>query len=826
MKRIIQLFFLLLTCVSGVSALPGGDWKVYPTFNDWHRALIETPNRVYIQTFAQPVISYASNYAQSYSQLFLYDKEADEIMGLSNRNWLSGTNPEIIAYNPAKKYLMVVFDDGNIDMLYDNGERVNIPDVVDASVNRSKKPTSITFDSENNLAYISTGFGYVAINDRTKKVASSLQTTKELLGAGRVGKRIIILTADGAYQAPADRQGLTEADFVKIECLGPASQLIPLTENSFAAIGTTQNQYHTSLLVVNFDEEGNPSMTPRDWATFKSVTANDDGYFIDTEQAPYQLTKDGAFDKLPVPDGLANRAKFTRNKRDYWICEGKSGLRSYRYNDGNWTLTHDFIRPSAPSSFMCEDIVWSDRYGAIAASHGNSRLFSSIPELSTPIASFKDGTWTDRSISTIRPDKGWMMRDAIGLAIDPVNPDRIVRSSRHDGLIFLDLNNPDGLMQISNEAASTKGDKGFFAGFSVFPEYPGFLGISNPEFDANGTLWVARFLFTTSTSKPDATDIYYWTAEDRKNGNFDGFKNFRIPASKVSSDLRLMPLKYGSNRNLLIFNGNNGSPFVVHNHGGTPGDTSDDHSVIMTLPLKDQDGSTVEYDFIHAMYEDPATGLVWVGTGRGLFTINPPNVFKESDRVARIKVSRNDGTNLADYLLNGISVTGITSDSQGRKWFSTIGAGLVCTSADGREILYQFTTDNSYIPDNNVYALCYQPATNSILISTEKGIAEYFPSGSASGAEFEDVKVYPNPVRPDYLGWITIDGLIDGSLVKIVDSMGGLVRELGRAEGGTIQWDATNLNYKRVGSGVYYVLASTTEEGKNMAKVAKILVVR
>ena len=191
----------------------------------------------------------------------------------------------------------------------------------------------------------------------------------------------------------------------------------------------------------------------------------------------------------------------------------------------------------------------------------------------------------------------------------------------------------------------------------------------------------------------------------------------------------------------------------------------------------------------------------------------------------RIKVARNDGTNLADYLFNGTSVTGITADKQNRKWFSTIGGGLVCTSSDGREILYQLTTDNSYIPDNDVYGLCYIPTTNSILISTAKGLAEFFPSGSASGEDYDSVKVYPNPVRPDYLGWITIEGLIEGSIVKIVDASGSLVRELGPAEGGIVQWDATNLNYKRVGSGVYYVLASTSGE-ESLAKVAKILVVR
>jgi hypothetical protein len=40
-----------------------------------------------------------------------------------------------------------------------------------------------------------------------------------------------------------------------------------------------------------------------------------------------------------------------------------------------------------------------------------------------------------------------------------------------------------------------------------------------------------------------------------------------------------------------------------------------------------------------------------------------------------------------------------------------------------------------------------------------------------------------------------------------------------------ISWDVTNLEGRRVKTGVYYVLASQSEEGGKMANVTKILVV-
>lgn len=50
------------------------------------------------------------------------------------------------------------------------------------------------------------------------------------------------------------------------------------------------------------------------------------------------------------------------------------------------------------------------------------------------------------------------------------------------------------------------------------------------------------------------------------------------------------------------------------------------------------------------------------------------------------------------------------------------------------------------------------------------------------------------------------------------------MRELGRAEGGSIQWDLNNLQFKRVQTGVYYILASPAGDSGNESRVGKVLV--
>lgn len=85
----------------------------------------------------------------------------------------------------------------------------------------------------------------------------------------------------------------------------------------------------------------------------------------------------------------------------------------------------------------------------------------------------------------------------------------------------------------------------------------------------------------------------------------------------------------------------------------------------------------------------------------------------------------------------------------------------------------------------------------------------------------DNVWAYPNPVRPDYRGAITIVGLEDDADVKIVTSNGTLVNQ-GRASGGEYKWYGIDQNSgKRVASGVYMVeIATATGEKGVVCKIA------
>ena len=186
---------------------------------------------------------------------------------------------------------------------------------------------------------------------------------------------------------------------------------------------------------------------------------------------------------------------------------------------------------------------------------------------------------------------------------------------------------------------------------------------------------------------------------------------------------------------------------------------------------------------------------------------------------------RNDGTGLADYLLDGSQINCIAVDGANRKWIGTDNSGLFLVSADGSEVLRQFTTDNSYLSTNTIYSVCCNPTNNSVYVVTANDFLEYFSDTTPGSTSYSNVHVYPNPVHPDYMGSVTIVGLMDNSLVKIADSGGHVIKQL-KSTGGMATWDCVGDNGERVSTGVYYILASEKEGGSTHATVAKFVVVK
>lgn len=263
---------------------------------------------------------------------------------------------------------------------------------------------------------------------------------------------------------------------------------------------------------------------------------------------------------------------------------------------------------------------------------------------------------------------------------------------------------------------------------------------------------------------------------------------------------------------------------IVINTNGTLEKTSDDQYRHF-YSFKNQDGTSYEPQKWNCAVED-LNGAMWIGTSEGIFVAyNPELVFNSDYYLSQVKVPRNDGTNLADYLLNQVHVRCIAIDGGNRKWVGTAGNGIYLISADGLETIEHFTADNSPLISDEINDIAINGETGEVFIATVKGLCSYQGDATdpAKSMNSSSLKVWPNPVHPDYQGKIHVSGLMFNSDVKVVSASGKVVAQ-GKSIGGEFSWDGHYSSGGKVASGIYYFFC-TDEEG-NKGACGKVLIIK
>lgn len=237
-----------------------------------------------------------------------------------------------------------------------------------------------------------------------------------------------------------------------------------------------------------------------------------------------------------------------------------------------------------------------------------------------------------------------------------------------------------------------------------------------------------------------------------------------------------------------------------------------------------EDGATLSPVFVRYVTEDKNQDI-WIGTNIGPLLLYKKDITSDTPIFTQVKVPRNDGTNYADYLLSGVDISCIAIDGSNRKWFGTNGNGIYVISNDCLTQIYHFTTNNSNLLSNNIEAIAINEQTGEVFAGTDKGLCSYLSDASSSNNEMtkDNVWAYPNPVKPDYTGLITITGLSFDADIKIVTTNGILINQ-GRSNGGTYTWNGKDLKGQKVASGIYMVETATSDGSKGT--VCKIAIVK
>ena len=327
--------------------------------------------------------------------------------------------------------------------------------------------------------------------------------------------------------------------------------------------------------------------------------------------------------------------------------------------------------------------------------------------------------------------------------------------------------------------------------------------VSSMKYDTEGNLWLLNSLVDNSLKK-FSKDGEWTTFEHQELSGTGNYNQISLFISKTNG-LMWFVNSYYENSNLYSYN------------------KKTDELVTYGPEYTCQTGEIIKPIHIYCTTEDKE-GNIWIGTTLGPLYLTSDAICSGSNIFTRHVVPRDDGTNLGDYLLEGVNIRTIAVDGGNRKWFGTDGNGVFLISSDNNTQIQHFTTENSPLVSNIVQDIALDGTSGLVYFATDKGLCSYMSDATEPSTEMtkDNVYAYPNPVRSDYTGPITIVGLTYDADVKITTANGTLVAE-GRSTGGTFQWDGCDSGGKRVASGVYMVQTATSSGDKGT--VCKIAIV-
>ena len=402
-----------------------------------------------------------------------------------------------------------------------------------------------------------------------------------------------------------------------------------------------------------------------------------------------------------------------------------------------------------------------------------------------PINKFSDNGWS------LIPSSLLMGAKALSnIAFNPNNENQFYISSYFSGLLKVVNDVPTNLYTYNNtginglESLIIQND----------PSYKD-VRVNGPAFDKSGNLWMTNNLVqrTLKVLKNDGQ----WQSYDLSAViSTPTIENNGILLIDKNSTKWLCTYKSG----LVGFNENLGNKLLACKSDPT-GNLPDVDVRCLAIDTKNQ---------------------LWIGTSKGLRYLPSIDSFiNDTELKSKSIIILEDG--LAQELFYDQFILDIAVDGANRKWVSTFGSGVYLVSPNGQETVYHFTKDNSPLPDNNVIDIEIDNVNGEVYFVTEKGMVSFKGISTKANDNLENVFVYPNPVRPDFLDTIKISGLTNKAIVKITDIEGNLVYEK-TSEGGTIEWDTTAFGNYKVASGVYMILIS--DQDGNETKVKKVMIIR
>jgi hypothetical protein len=697
--------------------------------------------------------------------LFSFSLIDNSVELLSKIDGLSDNGVSAMRWSEELETLILTYHNSNIDVIRD-GVILNLPDIMKKQIPGDKAIYDIYFFGTD--AYLSTGFGIVVINLEKDEIRETYY-----IGDDGDALKVNQVTTDGTYMYAATDQGVRRGllsdpflvDFNAWEILTE----IPNAGGAFMTIAYFNDALFTSYLDPAGIQDQVYYHTGGSWKDYPDFHGTKCREILN--QGDFLTLVDDTLVNKISDDYLVIQQMSTHDPRSasldgngaIWTADYGGGLITNQ-GGGIWSVV-----PNGPHSTSVYDMASAGNIlytvqGGVTGSWNNQ---FNVAILET----FKEETWDYLSNRN--------SRDLVTLAVDPADPEHLFAGSWGYGLH--EYRDGEELPPYNESNSSLQ---------SILPGGD-FIRIGGVAFDPLGNLWMTNSNVTEPISvlKPDGTWKSY--RADNKITDFTTLGNILVTQS--GHKWVIIPRGYG---------------LFAMDDNGTIDDASDD--AYERVSVVDKYGKVITND-VRSFAEDH-NGNLWLGTNRGILVIySPHRLFTDGSVYAQeIIVPRNDGTDKGDVLLGEQVVTDIEVDGANRKWLGTAGGGAYLVSDDGLEEVSFFNAVNSPLLSDNIIDICVDGISGEVFFATDKGIISYKGDALTGSSLYDNVVVYPNPVRETYHGPVAIKGLLEQTNVKIQDMGGNLVYET-ESLGGQALWDGTNFRGERVATGVYLIFLSNAE---------------
>lgn len=411
----------------------------------------------------------------------------------------------------------------------------------------------------------------------------------------------------------------------------------------------------------------------------------------------------------------------------------------------------------------------SNNISRVKIESGNVYAFPAVAtDYSSPLSNglgysiFKEGIWATMSPSDLQGISN--VTDAL------VTNDQVFISSFGQGILNM------GSGQITNYTNSPLGENETGTGNTL---------VTGMALDREQNIWVSNFS-TYSLLKWDGEELWQ---------QFDfGTSAAAEPTSICidSNDQVWMTLGHLSGRGVLAY------------------DIGSGLSRYITTTSTDLPSNNV-YDIVFGKEDE-----IWFATDKGVAYF-PFSIGVVEDQSINVTLPILNES----FLFEDKEVFALAIDGGNRIWIGT-NEGLWLFGENISKLIYHFTVDNSPLPSNKVNDLAIHPATGEIFVATEQGLVSYRTDATDATNKHQQVKIYPNPVLPNFEGWVGLSGLANDVGIKITTVSGQLIREINAAGGGA-SWDLADFTGRRVNTGIYLVFSASQDGSETF--VGKIAVI-